>query len=166
MILCEKDLQFIWKNNFFDKTKLKTTTGEYLEIISNGFLNINSGPDFTNAHIRINNVDLFGSIEIHKYSSDWMLHKHYLNESYENVILHVVFEEDIEIFTNKNIRIPTLVLNGLINSDIIKNVQILRENDKNIFCKDIFNIEINYEELIKHRICSKFKFIRKLLNDN
>ena len=122
---CEKDLQFIWQKSFFDKTDLKTASGESLKIIDAGRLNENSGPDFINAHIQINNIDLYGSIEVHKFASDWIYHKHQSNIAYENVILHVVFEEDKEILLENNIKFPTLALKDTIQQEILGNINFL-----------------------------------------
>lgn len=165
-IFHEKDLQFIWQKNFFDKTKLKTTSGESLEIINCGVLNEDSGPDFINAHIKINNVDLYGSIELHKFSSDWISHKHQNNIAYKNVILHVVFEEDREIFIKNNIKLPTLVLKEIVQQEILWNVKSLFNNSSELFCQKMFHLEIDYKKLIKERFLRKINFIKKLLQEN
>ena len=165
-IFHEKDLQFIWQKNFFDKTKLKTTSGESLEIINCGVLNEDSGPDFINAHIKINNVDLYGSIELHKFSSDWISHKHQNNIAYKNVILHVVFEEDREIFIKNNIKLPTLVLKEIVQQEILENVKSLFNNSSELFCQKMFHLEIDYKNLIKERFLRKINFIKKLLQEN
>ena len=165
-IFHEQDLQFIWQKNFFDKTKLKTTSGESLEIINCGVLNEDSGPDFINAHIKINNVDLYGSIELHKFSSDWIFHKHQNNIAYKNVILHVVFEEDREIFIKNNIKLPTLVLKDIVQQEILENVKFLFNNSSELFCQKMFHLEVDYENLIKERFLRKINFIKKLLYEN
>lgn len=165
-IFHEKDLQFIWQKNFFDKTKLKITSGESLEIINCGVLNEDSGPDFINAHIKINNVDLYGSIELHKVSSDWISHKHQNDIAYKNVILHVVFEEDREIFIKNNIKLPTLVLKDIVQQEILENVKFLFNNSSELFCQKMFHLEVDYENLIKERFLRKINFIKKLLYEN
>ena len=165
-IFHEKDLQFIWQKNFFDKTKLKITSGESLEIMNCGVLNEDSGPDFINAHIKINNVDLYGSIELHKVSSDWISHKHQNDIAYKNVILHVVFEEDREIFIKNNIKLPTLVLKDIVQQEILENVKFLFNNSSELFCQKMFHLEVDYENLIKERFLRKINFIKKLLYEN
>ena len=41
--------------------------------------------------------------EIHVKASDWYKHKHHFNQSYDTVILHVVYEADVEVYTTKNV---------------------------------------------------------------
>lgn len=49
----EDFLQFIWGLKLFDTADLKTVAGERLEIISTGIQNKDSGPDFYDAKIKI-----------------------------------------------------------------------------------------------------------------
>jgi hypothetical protein len=44
--------------------------------------------------------------EIHLKSSDWYVHHHERDAAYENVILHVVWEHDTEIYRKNNTEIP------------------------------------------------------------
>ena len=64
--------------------------------------NLNSGPDFLNAKIEINNQLWAGNVEIHINSSDWYQHNHETDENYDAVILHVVWNHDVEIFRKNN----------------------------------------------------------------
>lgn len=91
----EKLLQYIWQFQYFNKSELETTAGEKLQIIFPGKLNVNQGPDFTNAQIKIDNTTLAGSIELHLKTSEWNEHGHSNDVNYKNVILHVVFENDL-----------------------------------------------------------------------
>ncbi len=60
--------------------------------------NKNSGPDFFNARIKIGETVWAGNIEIHIKSSDWYAHKHQNDSAYENIILHIVFEHNENIY--------------------------------------------------------------------
>lgn len=91
----EKLLQYIWQFQYFNTSELQTTAGEKLEIIFPGKPNNNQGPDFTNAQIKIDSTILVGSIELHLKASQWNEHGHSKDANYKNVILHVVFENDI-----------------------------------------------------------------------
>ena len=93
----EKLLQYIWQFQYFNKSELKTTAGESLQIIFPGKLNSNQGPDFTNAQIKIDNTTLAGSVELHLKASQWNEHGHSDDVNYRNVILHVVFENDLPV---------------------------------------------------------------------
>lgn len=72
----------------------QTTDGKIVEIISVGQHNIHAGPDFTNAHVRIDGQDWVGNIEIHVKASDWYKHHHDTDPAYDNTILHVVGNAD------------------------------------------------------------------------
>jgi hypothetical protein len=67
--------------------------GQYLELA-----------DF-NAQIKIGN-QMWAEVEIHLKSSDWYVHHHERDAAYENVILHVVWEHDTEIYRKNNTEIP------------------------------------------------------------
>ena len=108
--LPEEFLQYIWENKLFLYETAKTTTSEVVEIIDVGKRNTDSGPDFFNAKIKIDRTIWAGNIEIHKKSSDWKKHKHQTDKAYDNVILHVVENDDSPVIRSNNKRIPTLLL--------------------------------------------------------
>ena len=92
----EKLLQYIWQFQYFNLAALKTDSGESVEIISPGRLNTNQGPDFIHAQIRVDGTLLAGSIELHIKTSSWKEHGHQADPNFKNVILHVVFENDLK----------------------------------------------------------------------
>src|SRR5579859_6204471 len=89
-------LQFIWKHQYFNGKGLLTESGEPLQIIFPGEQNSHQGPDFLHAGIRIGNTSWTGHIELHVRASDWEAHAHGSDPHYDNVILHVVWENDGE----------------------------------------------------------------------
>ncbi|MBK6526357.1 MAG: DUF2851 family protein [Crocinitomicaceae bacterium] len=91
-----------------------TTTGLTLTIQNFGTLNPNSGPDFLNAQIEIDDHTWAGSIEFHVKSSDWFLHGHQADESYNNVIAHFVYEHDRDVEI-AGVKIPTVELKNKID---------------------------------------------------
>lgn len=92
----EELLYYIWQQKLFHHAGLQTSTGEPLVIVHSGMRNYDSGPDFSQARVRINNDLLVGNVELHVRSSDWEKHKHQKDKAYSNVILHVVFENDAQ----------------------------------------------------------------------
>src|SRR5688572_3021636 len=94
LLISEKLLQYIWQFQYFNSASLTTTKGEPLQILVPGMHNKNQGPDFLNAQVRIGNMVLAGSIELHNKTSQWNEHGHSQDSNYNNVILHVVFEHD------------------------------------------------------------------------
>ena len=61
----EEFLHYVWKYQLFSFHDLKTTIEEDLTILKVGTHNHNSGPDFLNSKIEINNQLWYGNIEIH-----------------------------------------------------------------------------------------------------
>lgn len=94
--MTERLLQFIWQFQYFNKKELQLSTGESLQIIHQGQLNTHQGPDFLQGTIRIDNTKWIGNIELHVQSSDWFRHSHQNDKNYNNVILHVVWTDDLE----------------------------------------------------------------------
>jgi len=92
--ISERLLQFIWQFQHFNKAELITSTAEVLQIISPGQMNMNQGPDFLDAKIRIGDTTWAGNVELHLKTSDWKKHNHDNDDNYRNVILHVVWEDD------------------------------------------------------------------------
>ncbi len=93
----EDFLHYIWKNKLFDAEKMLTRTGQAIEVIHPGIHNLDSGPDFFNARIKIGNKIWAGNVEIHVKASDWLRHGHIDDQAYDNVILQVVYQNDAEI---------------------------------------------------------------------
>ena len=106
----EELLHICWSKGLFCNKKLKTASGECLEIFKPGLLNVNSGPDFFNARMKIGKLEWAGNVEIHLRSSDWNKHGHHTDPAYDNVILHVVLEMDQEIFSSQGRKVDTLIL--------------------------------------------------------
>ncbi|MBI5218274.1 MAG: DUF2851 family protein [Bacteroidia bacterium] len=127
-------LQYIWKYNLADKSKLKTVQGEPVRIISPGTHNTDAGPDFFNARIKIGNTTWAGNIEVHVNSSDWYKHSHAHDKTYDNIILHVVFKHDSDIKRKNGKIIPTLVLK--FNKNILNNYESLLKSRLWIPCLD------------------------------
>ena len=91
-------LHFLWKNKRLPLHQLKAVDGEKIEILHVGYYNTDSGPDFFNGQIEIEQIKHSGNIEMHVKSSDWNVHGHQHDPAYSNVILHVVYEHDQLIF--------------------------------------------------------------------
>jgi hypothetical protein len=63
------------------------------------------------------------------------VHHHERDEAYENVILHVVWEHDTEIFRKNNTEIPVLELKKYVDATTITNYQSLISPKSWIFCE-------------------------------
>ena len=114
----EEFLHFIWQFRLYEYKNLVTTAGETVEVLQQGGLNKHAGPDFSNAKLIISKTTWVGNVEVHLKSSDWLLHQHQHNEAYENVILHVVLEDDKPIYRKDGTVIPTVVMKGLFSETL------------------------------------------------
>ena len=131
----EDFLHHLWKFKKFDTLNLKTSNGEEIIIISVGQYLELAGPDFFNAQITIDNQKWAGNVEIHLKSSDWYVHQHERDSGYENVILHVVWENDTAIFRSDNSEIPVLELKNYVDRETVLNYQSLLSPKSWIFCE-------------------------------
>ena len=166
----EDFLHYIWKHKRFDVPNLRTTVDELISIVSVGQPNQNAGPDFFNAQLKIGDQLWAGNVEVHVKSSDWFLHNHEQDRAYDNVILHVVWEHDTDIFRKNNSVIPTLELKTFVSKAAIHNYEkLFSKSDRWINCEnefynvDDFLISNWLERLYFERLERKTNDINKLL---
>lgn len=135
----EAFLHYIWKFQKLETSKLVTSEGKTVQIRNVGQHNQNSGPDFFNAQVLIGEQLWAGNLEIHIKSSDWYLHGHEKDKAYDNVILHVVWEHDTDIFREDNSEIDTLVLEPYVSKKILNSYKYLISNEQRwINCENDF----------------------------
>ena len=169
----ENLLHFIWKYKLFSTNKLVSTAGETIEIKATGSQNLNAGPDFLHAKISIGDQLWAGTIEIHIQSSDWYAHGHESDDSYQSVILHVVWEHDVDIFYSSNQVLATLELKNLISPKTLLNYKkLFDQNKKWINCEkeiattDVFVLNNWLERLYFERLEKKAEQIQQVLEKN
>ncbi len=168
----EDFLHYLWKFKNFDTTNLKTTKGEQLAIVSSGDYLQLAGPDFFNGHLIIGTQKWAGNIEIHLKSSDWYAHHHESDPAYENVILHVVWLHDTEIYRKDNSEIAVLQLKDYVNAEILENYGALRAAKSWIYCErqleavDDFIVKNWTERLFFERLQRKSAPFLKLLENS
>jgi hypothetical protein len=115
--IIEHQLQQLWQDKRLPFHLFKLTNGSSVEIIRTGLWNLaGSGPDFQMAEIQYDQLRWFGSVEFHLKSSDWYRHQHHQDQSYDNVILHVVHEHDQEVFIHDK-PLPTLELKTYLSGE-------------------------------------------------
>ncbi|MBN2165491.1 MAG: DUF2851 family protein [Marinilabiliaceae bacterium] len=168
--MTEELLQYIWKHQLYRPEKLITIQGDAVEVINPGCQNINSGPDFFNAKVKIGGIIWVGNVEVHLRSSDWYRHKHYDDEAYNNVILHVVLDADEIIIKTKNgNEIPSLLLH--IHHSLVGEYNLLMKSQPMIACANhlskMNSIEMTswLERMIVLRLEDKYNHICNLLED-
>jgi hypothetical protein len=121
----ENFLHYIWMYQLFQKTDLRSTNGESIHIEKSGLYTQLSGPDFKDATIVIANQIWVGTVEIHLKSSDWYVHHHETDPAYDNVILHVVWEDDMPVFRSNHTIVSTLELKGRVPAYLLQNYDAL-----------------------------------------
>lgn len=168
MKISEHFLQFLWHKKLFTHFNFHSTDNLPIEIIDFGQWNYNQGPDFLFAKIKYQNTIFVGHIELHVKSSDWLCHKHSHQKEYQNIILHVVYEDDVDIPLLKDKNIPTLVLQPYIDNCRIDAYQKLQqENFGFIPCEEAINeIEMPlffHEENILRKLSDKNRQIKEQL---
>jgi hypothetical protein len=134
MVMNEELLQYIWKYKLYIKKQYTTSTGEQVTIIKPGEQNSNSGPDFSDARIKIGETTWAGNCEVHICASDWLKHSHTNDNSYNNTILHVVLKNDVEIKAGNGRIIPAIELEY--DKRIEENYKHLFESQQWIACSE------------------------------
>ena len=134
----EDFLHFVWQTKRFDLCNLTTTDGEAVEILNFGIHNHHAGPDFLNGRVRIAGTEWAGNIEMHLKASQWYAHNHQVDKAYDNVILHVVLEDDMPVKRSSGDSIPCLDLSLRIHANLTGVYQELISNNKKIPCYSQF----------------------------
>jgi len=137
MTFNEDFLHFLWKYRLFNQTQLQSTSGEKIEILSVGFHNKDAGADFENVKIRSGETIWVGNVEIHLKSSDWDKHQHTADKAYNNVILHVVYEDDRPVLRNDGTSMPTLELKSYMPAGLELRYKDLMQNLSWIPCEKL-----------------------------
>jgi hypothetical protein len=106
----EEFLHYLWKYRLYDAKKLEDSDGNRIIVIHPGEYNRDAGPDFFNARISVAGTEWAGNIEIHTKSSHFEAHGHHKDPAFNNVILHVVAENDMEICNSKGEELLTVEL--------------------------------------------------------
>ena len=164
----EELLHHIWQHRLFSQNELRTVDGQPLEILKAGTLNSNAGPDFQNARVRLGATEWVGNVEIHVKSSDWLRHKHQDDTNYANIILHVVFEDDLKEPLGK---FPTLELRHLISDQVLRRYVHLNSSSDEIPCGNQF-MEVPelvrsawFDSLLVGRLQRKSEWMSRLVDE-
>lgn len=158
----EELLHYIWHTHRIPKIGLQTTEGHFVEILSPGLLNHGDGPDFSNAKIRINDLVWSGPVEMHLKSSDWYAHKHETDPRYDNVVLHVVLEENQPVFIHER-RLPCIEIQKFVDAKLLHHYTQLQSCKESLACApyEIQNISESFmwmrDKLISERLENKTK---------
>ncbi len=167
-------LHYIWKTNKLQGIPLQTTANEPVIVESPGIHNQVSGPDFFNAKVHLADQLWAGNVEMHIKASDWYAHHHETDAKYDNVILHVVWEDDVAIFRKDGSQIPSLELKDRIPTKLLNSYKRLFDTSQKQFInceKDIagvskFTVGSWLERLYIERLEQKAYLIFQLLQQS
>jgi Protein of unknown function (DUF2851) len=166
--MTERLLQFIWQFQYYNKSELITSSGESLQVLIPGHYNTNQGPDFSNAKIKIGSTVWAGNIELHLKTSDWKKHNHHKDDNYNNVILHVVWENDVA----RTNWMPVLELKERVSKILLQRYEELMNSAGFIACENSIHTvrDITWrgwkERLLAERLMRKAKNVEAHLKQS
>lgn len=144
----EDFLHYVWRFKKLNNTSLTTVQNNSVVIKNFGLYLGTEGPDFFNAQVFIDGQLWAGTIEMHVNASDWYAHHHEIDPAYQNVILHVVWNNDITVVNKNGTEIPTLVLKDYVNNDVFKAYHQFNSNPQYLFCEDYIHHFSTFEWLL------------------
>lgn len=166
--MTEALLHTIWKYKLLGLADFTGTKNEQIKVVTIGEHNQDSGPDFFNSKISINDVLLAGNVEIHIKTSDWLKHNHQDNKAYNNLVLHVVYEHDVELLQNEQHNVSVLELKSYIRPALLKQYNDIQYSKQVIPCgKSIatvpgYLLRSWFDRLIVERLEEKVTYIQHL----
>lgn len=171
----EDFIQYVWMHGLFEMRNLCSKEGQRIEIIDRGKLNKHSGPDFSNAKIKIDGMYWIGNVEIHLKSDEWFKHKHNFDPAYDNTILHVVYEYTEPCYRTNGSELCSLELIDKIHPKILESYQKLHFSNSKIACSQhiknvkIIAIQQSLDRALVNRIENKsewmYEWLRKTSGD-
>ncbi len=166
----EDFLQYAWNYHLFDSESLMSSQGNRIELVDTGRLNRDSGPDFFESRVQIDDLLWVGNVEMHLRASDWYRHNHDKDLAYNNVILHVVLENDRDVILSDGRLLPCLELK--IPDAFLSKYQSLMSSQSWIPCQvDIPKLNdffVNHwlDRMLLERMERKADEIRKMYHQN
>jgi hypothetical protein len=165
----EEFLHYLWKYSLYYTEKLVDPDGNLIEVINPGDYNHDSGPDFFNARIRIAGTEWAGNVEIHIRSSHFETHGHHKDHAFDNVILHIVAENDKMVSNARGEEVLTAKIHfdkSLFEkyTELVNNAYIIACQD-DIIKLDRFYIRHWLHSLVIERFHDKSQLILKILKE-
>lgn len=165
----EQLIHFVWQFRLFKNTYLRTVAGQDVDVIDPGLHNTNSGPDFFNAKIKIDNTLWAGNVEIHIDGRDWYQHKHHTDAAYNNVILHVVLHSAEKTVTVSGVDVPVVLMS--VPENIIDRQNLLQAGGKDAPCYNsldqmsTFEINAWLDRMLVERLEARSQIMESCLHE-
>ncbi|MBN1268743.1 MAG: DUF2851 family protein [Kiritimatiellae bacterium] len=107
----ERHLQCVWFDAALRPVNLRTCEGEPFFVENPGVWNLEAGPDFLGAAVRVGTGQrrIEGDVEIHIHPADWQAHGHAENPRYKRVRIHATYFPEPaseELFGPGTVHIP------------------------------------------------------------
>jgi len=169
MKINEELLCFIWQFQYFKKNGLRTQQGDKVIIMHPGYRNENAGPDFSEARVKVGDIEWIGNVEIHVRSSDWKLHAHDTDPNYENVVLHVVWKDDMSIERIDRSEIPAIHIDKRVNPAVIEKYNRITGESRVIACLGQWQklnpliLYSQFDRALAERLNDKAEFVLQIL---
>ncbi len=158
----ERFLQYVFEYQLLENRDFK--------VLSSGWKNTDAGPDFFNAKIEMDGIIWVGNVEIHINASDWNTHQHFKDKSYDNIILHLVLNKDMEVRNSVGETLKTVELKY--NKQLYQKYISLMNSEQWIHCQeeiskvDTFIVHQQIEALSIERLQRKSEQFRELIKYN
>jgi hypothetical protein len=165
----EEFLHYLWKYSLYDKERLFDNEKNKIIVLDPGEYNRDSGPDFFNARISVEGTVWAGNVEIHTKSSHFNNHGHQNDPAFNNVILHVVADNDKRVFNARGEEILTVEIS--FDSYLYEKYTVLVNNPYIIACQDdiikLDGILVRHwlNSLIIERLQTKSESILKIFSE-
>jgi hypothetical protein len=165
----EEFLHYLWKYGLYDPDNLFDNDGNKITVINPGEYNRDSGPDFFNARILIAGTLWAGNVEIHTRSSHFENHGHHIDPAFNNVILHVVTENNKRVFNENGEELLTVEIT--FDSALLEKYITLVNNPYLIACQDdiskLDSILVRHwlNSLVVERLQGKSESILKIFSE-
>lgn len=130
MEFSEKFLYHIWDAQHL-KNEMFTASKKKISVMFPGRWNTDSGPDFKDAIIKINENILRGDIEIELEAYNWKVHEHHENPEFNNVIIIVAYQHeglDYRCITENGNPVEILSIENYLDQDIEKLIAKYEDN--------------------------------------
>jgi hypothetical protein len=106
----ERLLQAVWQHQRIKRDALKTSDGKIVRVFHPGFISVEGGPDFCNAILQIGDAaPRSGDVEVDLRSGGWRAHGHDKNKNFQNVMLHVVWDGEVQSLKSKVQSLPAVL---------------------------------------------------------
>jgi hypothetical protein len=165
----EEFLHYLWKYSLYDRDKLFDNEKNKIIVLDPGEYNRDSGPDFFNARISVAGTVWAGNVEIHTKSSHFVNHGHQNDPAFNNVILHIVAENDKRVYNSNGEEVMTVEIS--FNTSLYEKYTFLVNNPYIIACQDdisrLDTIFIRHwlNSLVIERFQSKSESILKIFSE-